>query len=1190
MPAIEPFEVLPERIKGLGKLFSAFVNALLIRECARARMRGYQLRIDYQDYTPDGGVDAELLDAVMTKWVPEGRSAWQFKSGDLEPNKCATELENAGWARTLIKEGAAYCLVLGAPLTAEKIEARLRGLWEKAKELGLIEDDQARIQVLDANSLARWASEYLSLALNRLVGGPGFLVNDYEQWSQSSVHQRNWMGFPDRENATEDIRRRLNDPDITSVRIQGFSGVGKTRLAMEALREENLQTLVVYVPEARFLSIEVMNYLLGDERTAILVVDDCGGRDHLKLLEQIPVGAPIKLVTIGEADYPLPIPALHIGPLLSSEVEEFLKANYLRLSTEAMHSIAVNCNGNPQFAIVLAERIMVIGEAQAGDLIKRNDIEKFVKEILPEGRDFFLSAVLALFKRIGWDRELRSQLERVAKFSNATIDELDQLGLKLESMGLLSRQGRYRAIGPHPVAVFFAAEAWRGVGNQLIDQLFPLLDYQMGLSLFERVADLGRYKPAQSLLRDLMLPEGPFGTLASIEEHNLAPFITQLAIVAPEDAVQHLTALIEAEPIENLRAQVRSRRDLVWSLEKLVWHRTTFILAANCLLRLALAENERYGNNATGIWLSLFATHLPATAATPEERLNYLDSCVSREREVILLVVKACESGLRLHESVMVSGELQGGAFVEERGGTKTEEEAAEYQSKLLEILGGLFLNEDEDVSTATRDLLIGSITSFIEDPNLGEKLNKILLRFDGKALHRLRIEIERLKGLYIRQEDKRMSTVLDKLSSELPQENKLEALRVLLELNQWDLNEEDALERISTSVQEIAALGEIEIALSWLAEAEYPMSWHLGRSLVELAGTDIPILDYLVRAAVINPSALVGFLQGLVAKGEDEAFDRFFDNPQAAELSPELQLLVTVIGPGTEAAKQRVFELIELLPVEQAVYNLFSWKDNLSEEDAKRLLVYWLKNTKSQKAFSALIDWLNYWLYRKDELPAELAEVSLQILSERQNYPQVGNQRWDWSHVASLLVKTNPLDIAIMILELIDSGELILLGSEDESELLRQASTLEPQEVWKEVVSRIEKGSWRIQMALRGWFTDAIPLEVLAGWIEESKERADIVASIARTGEDSPTPIARFLLENFGDSDEIKSSLAAEFVSGSWWGHWSDRIARQIEQLKGWQLEKGQSPEVIQWAARMITQLEEDRLRALEREAEEGY
>src|SRR4051794_34542080 len=121
----------------------------------------------------------------------------------------------------------------------------------------------------------------------------------------------------------------------------------------------------------------------------------------------------------------------------------------------------------------------------------------------------------------------------------------------------------------------------------------------MSLALFKRVADLGPFDPARSALRRLLSIESPFGTLSAIESSHQGRHLTQLAIVLPGEVTAHLSELIEASSLDELRSATQSRRDLVWTLEKLVWHRATFTQAADALLRMALAENESYGNSAT---------------------------------------------------------------------------------------------------------------------------------------------------------------------------------------------------------------------------------------------------------------------------------------------------------------------------------------------------------------------------------------------------------------------------------------------------------------------------------------------------------------------------------------------------------------------------------------------------------------
>src|SRR3546814_758092 len=139
------------------------------------------------------------------------------------------------------------------------------------------------------------------------------------------------------------------------------------------------------------------------------------------------------------------------------------------MSPEMRRFVAAHSRGNPRWTILFADRVAGASDAQAADLIARNDIEQFVATLLPEGRGFFCSAVLALLERVGWDGELRYQLELLASFAGVSIDEMEFAAAKLSQQGLLNTLGRYRAIAPHPLAVYLAARSEeRRVGKECV--------------------------------------------------------------------------------------------------------------------------------------------------------------------------------------------------------------------------------------------------------------------------------------------------------------------------------------------------------------------------------------------------------------------------------------------------------------------------------------------------------------------------------------------------------------------------------------------------------------------------------------------------------------------------------------------------------------------------------------------------
>lgn len=175
-------------------------------------------------------------------------------------------------------------------------------------------------------------------------------------------------------------------------------------------------------------------------------------------------------------------------------------------------------------------------------------------------------------------------------------------------------------------------------------------------------------------------------------------------------------------------------------------------------------------------------------------------------------------------------------------------------------------------------------------------------------------------------------------------------------------------------------------------------------------------------------------------------------------------------------------------------------------------------------------------------------------------------------------------------MLSLIDAGALHIFVPTEERELLSGALRASGAQGWDLVMSKLEAGSWRIQMDARGWLTNQFAPELVTEWIGSDAERAKLVASVTDPGSDDPNAVARYLLEHFGDESQVASSLARTFISGSWTGNESDRIAGQIVQLRHWVDSPSEPVGVKRWAREMINSLERLRENALQREAEDNF
>jgi hypothetical protein len=302
----------------------------------------------------------------------------------------------------------------------------------------------------------------------------------------------------------------------------------------------------------------------------------------------------VKLITIGEREARVPqsLP-IELSALPDDILEKVLTENKPALWPEARRVVVANCAGNVRWALFVADAVLSDPTINVGSLIDANTLQLLVGDLLSEADDFLAFSALALFSRYGVDREMRSELEQIANGLGIQVEDLAVANQKLERLGLVTKHGRYRSVTPQPLAVYLAIRGWETLGDRIIADLLPTLDDALAEQLFLRAADLGSTGPAAVALNRILGNEGPFSSLGAIADGNTSRLLIQLAIVSPLEVANHLNGLITTASEDQLRDLRAIRRDLVWTLEKLVWHSATFELAADMLLRLAPTLTQR---------------------------------------------------------------------------------------------------------------------------------------------------------------------------------------------------------------------------------------------------------------------------------------------------------------------------------------------------------------------------------------------------------------------------------------------------------------------------------------------------------------------------------------------------------------------------------------------------------------------
>ena len=1195
-----PFEIGPDDIARLGRGFTDAVNRLLETEVAAAGMVGSSLVLNWVESLPDGGVDAAIRSAPAgNDWIPEGDSAWQFKRSDLHPAGCAEEFGGATWAQNFVRTGSSYVMVLGVALTDQKLERRKDAIVKKADEIGL-GIDRSRVRVYDANALARWASLYPSLAISKAMGGPGLVAVDFSTWESTRLGRTVWVADETRVTTIHAIRSALSSPGFVDLRVQGVSGVGKSRLVMEAMRESEFAPLVAYVADETDITGELLQYFTSDKRVVVLIVDRCPADRHISIAERLPDHPRVKLLTVGPTGHPVTArPVVLVDPMPNQDIDRFLSSNFPGLPDQHRRVVVDNSDGYPQVALVLAERVLdTQRELQAADLVTEADIGQFVSGRSPGSLALRVAQGVALFDKLGWEKELSEEREWLSQFLQVSLSDIKQAGEELEQAGWLTVRGRYREVASHRLAVFLASRMWKKEGTRVVGELLERMTGPMVLALFRRLADLGRIESIESALAPLLASGGPFGSLQSMQERGTAKLLTQLAIVLPAEVATHLAELVEWASEDELRNCYGIRRDLVWTLQKLAWHTNTFELASDSLLRLALAENESFSNNATGVWKDLFGTLLPATAANTNARMDYLRK-VARSGSVRRrsIAVEALKGAIAIRETTMVSAEIQGGVLVESRGAAKTWGEAWDYQIKAIKEIGRLASDSDENVRSAAEDCLIGAIYSLIGTGRVWDDLQDVLVR--TPTLHRkVRQTLQHLEGIYGRtsrvdendrdeeREAKRKARTeaVSALKARLPEPSARDTLIVVLRQNRWDLPDGQLGSRVVDAITAFLEHHQEALLLDLLNQ-QWPAALEFGAGLASLDLNEDPV-DALVAAYGVNPDALQGYLDKKMKQGAPHTVESFLDSRAGKNLADAARLEVACLDRDSQRVSSIIQEIASRLPVAESVRRI-PYRFPIPT----RLLVNWSNRIETQEDYDALIYWLAVrhagTLADEMRLSSEVFGAVLETVLRRRSFPNTN--RWAWAQLAEAVLAGNEEPIATLILDLIEDPSLLISMEEDEeAELLKAALRQKTDEVWKLVAGRLE-ASWRVKMSVRKWILSEIDTSPIHDWIGDDAHRARIVATIATPGEKEPTPITRYLLDNFSDDDDIKASLYNNFRSGFWTGEQSEFIQQQIDQLNTWRQNRTEPRGVRQWAKEAVDYLKSDKQRTL-REETEGH
>ncbi len=546
-------------------------------------------RVKARDQGIDGRTHFPDTPGVL---LPTGSCVWQVKSGQAPSVTREFDADKHPALIKAIQDGYDYVLFWTNDPVDPDLTRVKRDFSEAVERVR--PDASARFLFADAIERLCWA--HLGVLVQR-SSIPLSGVVSLAVWAPEEFERVTFQPDQDRTRFIDALRGHVAswEQSPAEIHVFGDTGVGKSRLVYEALAMLGVSERVLVAPDASALDTSLLSLVAQSaERKLILVVDDCDPEDRRSLAQYAGrARGRIRLVTIGsrysrerqstDSRY------LEVLPLEAAASKQI--ALSIGLAEQDGDLVAEYTEGYPGLALTLARAIHYGGAG--GSLIERvrshEEIGSVLSSLLPKD-DVLPLGMLALFEKLGFDGDLAQELSLACETLNVDEVMLREIAER-ELKRFVSAAGRFRRITPRLFALWLASQFMHNRRQSLTMALKQLPEW----------------------LRDRA------GRLLHVS-----------AIAAPEAAMAAIERVLSGVGLEELRAFGSGRRQMVWALEVLLWFETLFDRAADTLLRLAIAENEQWSNNATGVLHGVFGVYLGGTSAPYTQRLRWADRALQQ--------------------------------------------------------------------------------------------------------------------------------------------------------------------------------------------------------------------------------------------------------------------------------------------------------------------------------------------------------------------------------------------------------------------------------------------------------------------------------------------------------------------------------------------------------------------------------
>lgn len=1039
MTLVHGREITAEQIELIvGRQFSVqrFASMCNAIGWALSRPAGLnQAALTERVYVADNGIDAELLidipplaPASGSLFSP-GRVVLQYKQRDVtaqDRNRIIGDLRrDLARAAQKVRDRtgqplSSYLLFTNASLTLEQKQQ----LEEAIKE----GSDGTTVHVIGAAELAAM--------LNNLphLRSAYFSTLRFATWQRSwESHKSASLGgavppYIGRVEMLAATRAAVDDPNIRVLVLAGPPDMGKTRLALESTNHKPFDTVVA--TDGHTLTVADMLALITQGQHPLAIVDDpdqnttealisTAFSSPLKLILTVPSSEVGELVNYGRDPR---VKVLSLVPLMEDESRDLLLAAGARLDYSVLSWITEQAGGNPGVLIAAAsvgEQLRIEGTnffEQVG-----NAIEIRARTVLGAERVANLG-FLSVMTAVGFSGHAFTELESVCETLGVVRSDLivSDAGMTARA-GFLRIRGNYLEVTP-PIFANYLAERTLGGRATEIARLFLALAGLGKVRLLKRLRQL-RGEAVQAFWNELFR-NGPLSTF----EGALAQ-AALLRIVAPA-APGRVGSLI-LQGLQGLSVDDRraiggdARRQLVWTVDRLLFRSQTSQGALRCLALLAEAENERWGNSSSGVFAECFHPLHPQLPLPIGQRLSVLRELLIGEvqKPRKLLALKAAEEAFARIGSVMLR--RSEGADPFDTVPRVTYGEIREYLRSIIELIRPLMADANADVARKAGETVMTSLGEYTvkADHEGGAALIEDVSRsvVDGTAPVQMETYVSTLK--YVTQAipaEPRFANVRGRVQTLLEDlENAGFETKLKRWVGSWEVGDEKREiegRQVYRGEQEIQILGRraagdrnllSDVSISWLTSAEakraHEFFYWLGKYD---RGSRWQAVAENLGQREDGAQAFASYFGGRASESPAE-IDELLDEIAATRrvLGPAI-VGATGFLPGNARAIRRMVALINDGHVQAEVVErrlmAGGWMNPLNDDDVAELLRAIAGESFDRAVL--VIDFLAMWVHSEKAFRGALAEVAWRALEAA---PQSG-EAWDFDQVAAALAPTD--------------------------------------------------------------------------------------------------------------------------------------------------------------------------------------